>query len=105
MAMVGLPPGRFALPIFETVLKRITVRGSIVGTLQDLEEALDFAGEDKVAPHFSWDSLCQYRCYLRAHGARQHRWAHRAAHDMTSGGRPLRLLSSMSTLKGVAVWA
>lgn len=57
MALVGLPPGRFSLPIFETVLKRITVRGSIVGTRQDLEEALAFAGEGKVAAHFSWDSL------------------------------------------------
>ena len=57
MALVGLPPGRFALPIFDTVLKRITVRGSIVGTRQDLEEALAFAGDGKVAPHFSWDRL------------------------------------------------
>jgi propanol-preferring alcohol dehydrogenase len=57
MSLVGLPPGRMALPIFDTVLKRITVRGSIVGTRQDLEESLAFAGEGKVAPHFSWDSL------------------------------------------------
>ncbi|WP_149539780.1 zinc-dependent alcohol dehydrogenase [Siccirubricoccus phaeus] len=57
MALVGLPPGRFALPIFDTVLKRITVRGSIVGTRQDLEEALDFAGEGVVMPHFAWDRL------------------------------------------------
>lgn len=57
MAMVGLPPGKFCMPIFDTVLKRITVRGSIVGTRQDLDEALDFAGEGKVAAHFSWDKL------------------------------------------------
>ncbi|WP_020186167.1 alcohol dehydrogenase AdhP [Methylopila sp. 73B] len=57
MALVGLPPGRFAMPIFDTVLKRITVRGSIVGTRQDLEEALEFAGDGAVAAHFSWDSL------------------------------------------------
>lgn len=57
MALVGLPPGRFAMPIFDTVLKRITVRGSIVGTRQDLEEALDFAGDGAVAAHFSWDEL------------------------------------------------
>lgn len=57
MALVGLPPGHFALPIFDTVLKRITVRGSIVGTRQDLEEALEFAGEGDVAAHFSWDTL------------------------------------------------
>ncbi|MBI2739023.1 MAG: alcohol dehydrogenase AdhP [Rhodospirillales bacterium] len=57
MALVGLPPGRFAMPIFDTVLKRITVRGSIVGTRQDLEEALDFAGDGAVAAHLSWDKL------------------------------------------------
>jgi len=43
--------------VFETVLKRITVRGSIVGTRQDLEESLQFAGEGKVAAHFSWDKI------------------------------------------------
>lgn len=57
MALVGLPPGKFCLPIFDTVLKRITVRGSIVGTRQDLDEALEFAGDGKVAAHFSWDRL------------------------------------------------
>jgi propanol-preferring alcohol dehydrogenase len=57
MALVGLPPGRFAMPIFDTVLKRITVRGSIVGTRQDLEEALAFAGEGSVRAHFAWDRL------------------------------------------------
>lgn len=57
MSLVGLPPGFISLPVFETVLKRITVRGSIVGTRQDLEESLQFSGEGKVASHFSWDRL------------------------------------------------
>lgn len=57
MSLVGLPPGFISLPVFETVLKRITVRGSIVGTRQDLEESLQFAGEGKVASHFNWDKL------------------------------------------------
>lgn len=57
MSLVGLPPGDFPLPIFEIVLKRITVRGSIVGTRNDLAEALAFAGEGRVASHFSWDTL------------------------------------------------
>lgn len=57
MALVGLPPGRFCLPIFETVLKRITVRGSIVGTRQDLDEALAFAADGKVAARFTWARL------------------------------------------------
>ena len=45
------------LPIFDTVLNRITVRGSIVGTRQDLAECLAFAGEGKVKTHFSWEPL------------------------------------------------
>jgi len=48
MSMVGLPPGDFALPIFDVVLNAKTVRGSIVGTRQDLNEALQFAAEKKV---------------------------------------------------------
>jgi propanol-preferring alcohol dehydrogenase len=34
VVLVGLPPGDFPTPIFDVVLKRITVRGSIVGTRQ-----------------------------------------------------------------------
>jgi propanol-preferring alcohol dehydrogenase len=48
VSLVGLPPGSFPTPIFEVVLKRITVRGSIVGTRRDLDEALAFAAEGKV---------------------------------------------------------
>ncbi|MEM1064348.1 MAG: alcohol dehydrogenase AdhP [Pseudomonadota bacterium] len=57
LSLVGLPPGDFPLPIFEVVLKRITVRGSIVGTRNDLAESLAFAAEGKVSSHFSWDKL------------------------------------------------
>lgn len=48
VALVGLPPGEFATPIFDVVLKRITVRGSIVGTRRDLDEAIAFFTEGKV---------------------------------------------------------
>jgi len=48
VALVGLPPGDFPTPIFDVVLKRITVRGSIVGTRRDLDEAIAFAIEGKV---------------------------------------------------------
>ena len=51
VSLVGLPPGEFATPIFDVVLKRITVRGSIVGTRQDLAEALAFASLGKVRAH------------------------------------------------------
>mmetsp|Transcript_23592 Transcript_23592/g.32273 ORF Transcript_23592/g.32273 Transcript_23592/m.32273 type:complete len:395 (+) Transcript_23592:42-1226(+) len=40
---VGLPKGGFDCSIFEIVLKRISLRGSIVGTRQDMQEALEFA--------------------------------------------------------------
>ena len=36
------------MSIFDTVLNRITIRGSIVGTRKDLEEAIQFAVEGKV---------------------------------------------------------
>lgn len=52
MSLVGLPPGDFALPIFDVVLNAKTVRGSIVGTRKDLQEALAFAGEGLVRTVF-----------------------------------------------------
>jgi propanol-preferring alcohol dehydrogenase len=48
IALNGLPKGNFDLPIFETVLNRYTVRGSIVGTRKDMQEAIAFAVEGKV---------------------------------------------------------
>src|SRR5690554_14828 len=57
LVLNGLPPGDFPLPIFDTVLNGITVRGSIVGTRQDLQEALDFAGEGKVKATVATDRL------------------------------------------------
>jgi propanol-preferring alcohol dehydrogenase len=51
VSLVGLPPGSFQTPIFDVVLKRITLRGSIVGTRKDLAEAIEFAAEGKVRAH------------------------------------------------------
>jgi propanol-preferring alcohol dehydrogenase len=51
ISLVGLPPGDFEVPIFDVVLKRITLRGSIVGTRKDLAEAIEFAANGKVTPH------------------------------------------------------
>jgi alcohol dehydrogenase, propanol-preferring len=53
VSLVGLPPGEFPTPIFDVVLKRITVRGSIVGTRRDLDEAIAFAAEGKVKAEFT----------------------------------------------------
>jgi propanol-preferring alcohol dehydrogenase len=44
----GLPPGDFPVSIFDVVLKRLTIRGSIVGTRKDMQEALQFAADGKV---------------------------------------------------------
>lgn len=57
LALNGLPPGDFPLPIFDTVLNGITIRGSIVGTRLDLQEALNFAGEGKVKATISTEKL------------------------------------------------
>ena len=57
VSLVGLPPGNFPLSIFDTVLNGITVRGSIVGTRLDLQEALDFAGQGKVKATVATDKL------------------------------------------------
>jgi len=46
--LVGLPPGEFPVSIFDVVLNRYTIRGSIVGTRMDLQEALMFAADGKV---------------------------------------------------------
>jgi propanol-preferring alcohol dehydrogenase len=48
IALNGLPKGNFDLPIFESVINRYTVRGSIVGTRKDMQEAIEFALEGKV---------------------------------------------------------
>ena len=46
----GLPAGDFPASIFEIVLKGLTVRGSIVGTRQDLVEALEFYARGQIHP-------------------------------------------------------
>jgi propanol-preferring alcohol dehydrogenase len=48
VSLVGLPPGEFQTPIFDVVLNRKTIRGSIVGGREDLAEAIAFAAEGKV---------------------------------------------------------
>ena len=49
----GLPPGDFPAPIFDIVLKGLTIRGSIVGTRRDMEEALEFYSRGLIHPTFS----------------------------------------------------
>ena len=53
----GLPPGDFPAPIFDIVLKGLTIRGSIVGTRQDLAEAIDFYDRGLIHPKVSTRDL------------------------------------------------
>ena len=46
--LIGLPPGEFPVPLFDVVASCVTIRGSFVGTRQDMAEALAFAAEGKV---------------------------------------------------------
>jgi alcohol dehydrogenase, propanol-preferring len=46
--LVGLSPGEFPVPLFDVVANCITIRGSFVGTRQDMQEALAFAVGGKV---------------------------------------------------------
>lgn len=46
--LCGLPPSEFPSSVFDLVLNRYTVRGSIAGTRKELEEALAFAVDGKV---------------------------------------------------------
>ncbi len=57
LAVVGLPPGEFPVSIFDVALNRKTIRGSIVGTRQDLAESLAFAADGKVRVHYQTERL------------------------------------------------
>ena len=46
--LVGLPPGEFPVDLFNVVANCITIRGSFVGSRQDMVEALAFAAEGHV---------------------------------------------------------
>lgn len=50
IVFVGLPAGDFPAPIFDVVLKGLTIRGSIVGTRHDLKEALEFYARGLIHP-------------------------------------------------------
>ena len=51
VVLVGLASSRFELPIVDTVLKGIVLRGSFLGTRQDLDDALELAAAGKVKAH------------------------------------------------------
>ena len=87
VSLVGLPPGEFPTPIFDVVLKRITVRGSIVGTRRDLDEAIAFAAEGKVRSEIRTGAPGRHQRDLRRPQGRQDRRAHGARPDAADHDR------------------
>jgi alcohol dehydrogenase, propanol-preferring len=57
LVVVGLPNDELPIPIFDTVLNGVTVKGSIVGTRKDMQEAIDFAVRGKVRANIETASL------------------------------------------------
>ncbi|GAB3051896.1 alcohol dehydrogenase AdhP [Virgibacillus ainsalahensis] len=57
LVAVALPNEEMSLPIFDTVLDGKTVKGSIVGTRKDLQEAIDFAAQGKVKANIDVEPL------------------------------------------------
>jgi propanol-preferring alcohol dehydrogenase len=53
MVLVGLPPEALPVPIFDLVLKGITVMGSIVGTRKDLQDTLQLAARGLVKCNYT----------------------------------------------------
>ena len=53
LVLVGMAQGPAELPIVDTVLKGITIRGSFLGTREDLEEVFRLAAARVVRPHIA----------------------------------------------------
>ncbi len=68
--LVGIPPGDFPTPLFDVVANCITIRGSFVGTRQDMAEALQFAAEGLVKAEIELQPLSAINDVLKrlAHG-------------------------------------
>jgi propanol-preferring alcohol dehydrogenase len=55
--LVGLPPGDFPVPLFDVVAKCITIRGSFVGTREDMAECLALTADGKVRADIELSNL------------------------------------------------
>ncbi|XKI12498.1 alcohol dehydrogenase AdhP [Sporosarcina sp. ANT_H38] len=64
LVVVGLPNVELPIPIFDTVLNGVTVKGSIVGTRIDMKEALDFAARGKVKAQIETAPLSEINTIL-----------------------------------------
>ncbi len=59
LILVGLSTNTYELPIVDTVLKGITIRGSFLGTKRDLEEALQLGAQGAVTAHVETHALSE----------------------------------------------
>jgi len=57
IVQVALPPGNFGIDIELLVMKGLTVKGSLVGTREDMREALALAARNKVRASVRVESL------------------------------------------------
>ena len=57
LVLVGLAQATFEMPVMETVIKGIQIRGSALGTRQDLEEVFRLAVTGGVKPHIQRHAL------------------------------------------------
>lgn len=48
MVMIGLSDGELKIPIYDTVINAVTVRGSVVGSRRIMREAMEFASHGRV---------------------------------------------------------
>ena len=51
LVLVGLSVTTYELPLVDTVLKGIKIRGSYLGTREDLEAVFALAGAGRLRPH------------------------------------------------------
>ena len=57
IVLVALPPGTFEVNIFDVALRGLIIRGSIVGTRQDLQQAIDLHAAGKIVPTVSVEDI------------------------------------------------
>ena len=57
--LVGLPPGDFPVPLFDVVADCITIRGSFVGTREDMAECLAFSADGRVKADIELQALAK----------------------------------------------
>ena len=86
--LVGLPPGEFPVPLFDVVANCITIRGSFVGTREDMAETLAFAAEGKVKADIELQPLSAINDDLRSARARQGGGTRSPRFRRSQGGRP-----------------